>query len=88
MAWKDLKPWLKGGIIWGIIFGLLALIRVISYFADWELLFSIVSWILYLPLSIATKFGKSEVLLVFILPIIFGFVIGTIIGLIIQKVRK
>ena len=87
MAWKDIKPWLKGGIIGGIIG---VLIFIINYLLKGALM------ILVLPASILLILGDVNSkeyflmggLLAAIIMFISYFIIGSVLGLFMDKIKS
>jgi hypothetical protein len=92
MSWKDWPAYLKLGIILCSVYALLSII----YFVMFEFIIEIdtislleVLGIMSLPLgSLFNKLGESLMPFFLIINVVFYFLIGAIIGLIYQKIKK
>lgn len=89
--WKNLKYWQKGGII-GLVIGLLLSTELGAEIIGgvfWILSYTLVCGLIYLTSE--NLFGKcANIILkldVMFLPLLFG-IIGTLIGFIIEKLKK
>jgi len=95
MGLKDWPYWLKGGII-SLIFGLMDIILIFSFPQVWcktgskcpsQPFIGKIATIILLPLERILDLVSNDILMLFII-LIYFFIIGSIIGFIIGKIKS
>jgi len=82
-----MKSWLKGGLIFGVIYFLICIIVGIIYLFDFNpFIVLVLAYFIIFPISYFINLGISFITI--IINLIFWFIIGALIGWLIGKINK